>query len=116
MQYYIIGWGLGGSFGGIRNYEVIQVASEGEAEKWACENANEEYDSYDGMYGLSTVESLMEEDEGLDEGEAESIYREGRESWIQYEVYPYTKELEEKYSVHHFENRYKEEMEVKGEH
>jgi hypothetical protein len=57
--YYIIGWGLSGGFGGIRNYEVIQTSSLEEAEKDAYQRALEEYESYSGHHGLRSVDGIM---------------------------------------------------------
>ena len=63
---FIIGSGLGGGFGGQKNFEVIEANSLEDAEKWAWENACEEYESYAGMYGLRDINQIMEED-GIEE-------------------------------------------------
>ncbi len=60
---YIIGYGLGGGFGGAINFEVIQVDNQEQADNFAWENACEEYESYAGMHGLRSVEDIMQEDE-----------------------------------------------------
>lgn len=108
--YYIIGWGLSGGFGGIRNYEVIMADSLEEADKEAYQRAIQEYEQYEGMYGLRSVDDIMEEDE-VDYDEAEEIYNEEREGWIDYSAEPYSKELEKKVEDNHYENRYKKELE-----
>ena len=58
---YIIGYGLAGGFGGARTFEVIQVDSQEEADKWAWENACDEYDRYAGSNGLREVGEIMQE-------------------------------------------------------
>jgi hypothetical protein len=108
--YYIIGWGLSGGFGGIRDYEVIMADSLEEADKEAYQRAIQEYEQYEGMHGLRSVDDIMEEDE-VDYDEAEEIYNEEREGWIDYSAEPYSKELEKKVEDNHYENRYKKELE-----
>ncbi|MFT5348843.1 MAG: hypothetical protein ACI9M3_001884, partial [Bacteroidia bacterium] len=54
------------------------------AEHEAYERAKEEYESYGGMHGLLTVESVMEEDEELTEGEAQAVVNDDMESWLDY--------------------------------
>jgi len=71
---YIIGYGLGGGFGGIRNYEVIQASTQEEADSFAYENACEYYEGYVGNYGLRDLGQIMEEEEIEDEDEAFEIY------------------------------------------
>ena len=63
MELFIIRYGLGGGFGGGNNYEVIETENLEDAEKWAFENACQDYKGYEGMYGLRTVEQIMEEEE-----------------------------------------------------
>jgi hypothetical protein len=107
--YYIIGWGLSGGFGGIRNYEVIQTSSLEEAEKDAYQRALEEYESYSGHHGLRSVDDIMEED-GVEEQEAEEIYNEERENWLDYVAKPYSKEYEKKVKNYHYHNPFKDEL------
>lgn len=107
--YYIIGWGLSGGFGGMHNYEVVIADSQEDAEKQAYSNAIDEYSSYEGLHGLRTVSDIMEEDE-VDEDEAESIYNEEREDWLEYSAKPYSKEYENKIKDNHYENRYSDQM------
>lgn len=105
---FIIGYGLGGGFGGARNFEVIQVDDIEAAEKWAWEAACEEYENYEGMHGLRSIDEIMKEEEIEDEKEAEQVYNEERENWLDYSAKPYSKEYEEKVSGYHYENPYKE--------
>lgn len=107
--YYIIGWGLSGGFGGIHNYEVIEAASLEEAEKDAYQKALEEYENYSGYHGLRSIEDIIEED-GVDEEEAEEIYNEEREGWLDYVAKPYSKEYEKKVKNYHYHNPFKDEL------
>jgi hypothetical protein len=42
---------------------------------------------YDGLHGLRSVDQIVEEDE-VDEDEAYEIWREERESWLEYQAIP----------------------------
>jgi hypothetical protein len=103
---YIIGYGLSGGFGGIRNYEVVEANSESEAEMMAWEAACDEYESYVGMYGLRTVEEIMEEDDIEDDEEAYETFNDERESWLDYNSQPYSKEYENEVKDNHYHNGY----------
>lgn len=107
--YYIIGWGLSGGFGGIHNYEVVQASSLEGAEKDAYQRSIEEYESYSGYHGLRSVDDIMEED-GVDDEEAEEIYNEEREGWLDYVAKPYSKEFENKVKDYHYNNPFKDEL------
>lgn len=87
MPKYKIYYGLGGGFGGARNNEpqIEECKDENEANEIAYELACEEYESYDGMHGLLSIDDIMEE-EGVDESEAEEMWLEQREDWIDYFV------------------------------
>jgi hypothetical protein len=104
---YIIGYGLSGGFGGARNFEVIQADNLDDAENLAYQGACEEYESYVGLYGLRDLGEIMEEEEIEDEDEAIGIFKEERESWLDYSVKPYSKEYEKKVMCHHYHNSYK---------
>jgi hypothetical protein len=105
---FIIGYGLSGGFGGQRNFEVIEVSSQEEADIMAWENACEEYDRYAGSNGLRDVGQIMEEDGIEDEDEAEEAFSEEREGWLDYSAHPYSKEYEKKISGNHYQNDYRE--------
>jgi len=81
-------FGLGGGFGGceMQEWEEMDFASLDEAEKYAYELACEEYDQYDGLHGLRSVEQIMEEDEVEDYDEAYESWLDERESWLDWEV------------------------------
>jgi len=102
---FIIGYGLGGGFGGIHNYEVVEATDLEDAETQAYDKACEEYQQYDGMYGLRDLDAIMEEDD-VDEEEAEEVWNEEREGWLDYVAYPYSDEKAEELSGYHFENPY----------
>lgn len=109
--FYIIGWGLSGGFGGIQNYEVIKADSLEEADKDAYQRAIDEYESYSGLHGLRSISDIMEED-GVDSDEAEDIYNEEREDWLDYSSKPYSKEYEKEIKDYHYHNPYKEEIDL----
>lgn len=83
LKWYKIYYGLGGSFGGEQYGYTAQFGNEEEANKAAWESACEKFESYAGMYGLRTLEDIMEQD-GLDEEEAANVYNEERENWLEY--------------------------------
>lgn len=85
MAKFQIRYGLGGSFGGLCEWENSDAANEVDADLEAWEKACEEYESHAGLHGLRDVEQIMEEDE-VDEEEAWEIYNEERESWLDYET------------------------------
>ena len=104
---FIIGYGLGGGFGGQRNFKVIEANDEDEAFDYAYESASEEYESYSGMHGLRSVSQIMQEDEIEDEEEALEVYDEEKENWLDYSAKPYTKEYEKEVSNYHYHNDFK---------
>ena len=88
---WIIYHGLGGGFGGARSSEAFEgTKDEAETESW--NKACEDYDRYAGLHGLRSLSDIMEEDGIEDEEEAEMIYNEKRESWLDYWVVPYNEE------------------------
>lgn len=109
--YFIIGWGLSGGFGGIQNYEVVKGPSLSWADKESYNRAVDEYESYVGMHGLRSVEDIMEED-GVDEDEANEVYNEEMEGWLDYVSMPYSKESEKELSGYHFHNPYKNKIDL----
>lgn len=85
MSNYRIFAGLGGGFGGANEVDVLENTSRAEAEDYAYELALQEYEMYDGLHGLRTVDDIIDK-EGVDEREAYEIYNEERESWLEYYV------------------------------
>lgn len=90
MSKYKIYAGLGGGFGGAQYVTTEEFESEEAASRYAYECAIEDYQSYEGLHGLASFGDICEnpEDYGLDEDfcdeDAEQIYQEEIESWIEY--------------------------------
>ena len=83
---YKVEYGLGGGFNDVRD-EIKDFKGRKEAEDYSYQSAIEVYQEYEGIHGIRTVEDIMDEDD-VDEGEAEDIYREERESWLEYGATP----------------------------
>jgi hypothetical protein len=65
--------------------ELLEVEmTEKEADEIAYYNAIDDYESYEGMYGLRRIEDIMEEDNIEDFDTAEQMYRDERDSWLNY--------------------------------
>lgn len=85
--------GLGGGFGGAKYIETVEVANEEEASQIAYEYAVEEYESYEGLYGLVSYGDIVDnpEEYGLDEDCQNEeylweAYEEERSTWLNYYV------------------------------
>ena len=94
MAYYKIYAGLGGSFGGAYYRGTFNFENENKASMSAYEFAIEEYQSYEGLYGLTTWEdcrnSLIEE-HGVDNPDDELVdeyYTEEISHWLNYYTVP----------------------------
>ena len=85
MPKYKIFYGLSGGFGGASEGEIEEFENEDIATEYAFSCACEKYDNYVGLYGLRDIQEIMEQDE-VDEDEAEIIFNEERESWLDYYV------------------------------
>lgn len=87
MALYDIRYALGGGFGGVENadWETIEAKSLDDALDEAYQRSADIYESYAGMYGLRSVEDIIEEDDA-DEAAAQDIYIDERESWLDYEA------------------------------
>lgn len=96
MPRFEIHAGLGGGFGGAQFQYYFECADEDMAMDVAFEEACEQYEGYDGMHGISSVEDILQEhNENVEEGEdweelteedADLMWREERESWLDYHV------------------------------
>lgn len=92
MAQYKIYAGLGGGFGGAQYIGTETFETEQAAYDYAFECACEEYDSYEGLHGLTLYNDIYEnpEDYGLDEDateeEIEDAFSNEREGWIEYYV------------------------------
>ena len=69
----------------VKDLDAAQV----EAWQLACEN----HDNWEGMHGLCSVDDFMEEDDTLSREDAEQMYRDDRESNINYEARPIEEEV-----------------------
>lgn len=109
---FIIGYGLGGGFGGINDYEVVNSPDLETASKDAYDRAVDEYESFEGMHGLETYESikerLEEEGEPFDDSDIDEIYNEELESWLEYTCFPWSKEEEKLARRFHYNNPFHE--------
>lgn len=88
MPKYLIYAGLGGGFGKAElvDEEPLEFEDKEAAEEYAFDCACEHYESYLGMYGLRTIEEIMEQDEIDDEEIAGEVFNEERASWLDYYV------------------------------
>lgn len=84
---YVIYAGLGGGFGGAEKIGTYNFKTLREAETYAYEQALEAYEGYEGLHGLRTLDDIMEQDK-VDAGEAQEIYEDEREGWLDYYVKP----------------------------
>lgn len=111
---YIVGYGLGGGFGGINTFEVISAVDSDDAHREACYRAEEEYQNYEGNYGLLSYDEIFEEcvQEGYSMDEIDEVvedrYQEEMWNWLEVSTAPYSKELEAKVSCYHYYNPYEE--------
>jgi len=97
MPRFRIRGALGGGFGGVKNaeWQITHAKDLDEAMEEARQLAIEEYESYAGMHGLREIGEIMEQD-GVDEDEAQSIYNEEMESWLDFEAEPISEHEERK--------------------
>ena len=90
MAFYKINYGCGCG----DNEEYLEFNSENEANDYAYEKAVEDYESYEGLYGIRSMSDIAEEDFGLDFSEldyhigdyavVEAAYFDERESQLSY--------------------------------
>lgn len=92
--------GLGGRFGGANLiFKGVEYDNKEEATKAAYEYAVEEYQFYEGCYGLSSYGDIEAnpEEYGLDENpkaeDVDEVYIEEMEDWIEYYAIPTAKEI-----------------------
>lgn len=85
MTKYMIRYGLGGGFGGAGEWKPTDAETLEQAQKWAYEAACAYYEMYNGFHELRNTHQIMDEEE-CDENEAEEIWRDERESWLDYEA------------------------------
>jgi hypothetical protein len=76
--------GLSGGFGGGSEIGTFE-GTEDEAVEYAWGESCNIFDSYSGNNGLRSVSDIMDDD-NVEEEEAEIIYEDERESWLDYWV------------------------------
>lgn len=97
MAMYNLYAGLGGGFGGAHYMDTCEFETQDEAEKAAYLLAIEEYQSYEGHYGLMSwddIKTEYREENGLCEGELtpedesiiDEMYDEEMYGWLCYHV------------------------------
>lgn len=96
MLYHIYA-GMGGGFGGARYMGTADCKNEEEASRIAYEYAVEEYQQYEGYYGVVDMAEIYENpaEFGIDDEESEcfddeveAVYQDEVESWIEYYAVP----------------------------
>lgn len=93
MKYRLFA-GMGGGFGGPRYQGTFEYNSREEAERDAYEQAEEEYQSYEGYHGILSWEECEDELKELywpeipTEDDVNNYYTEEVESWIDWYVQP----------------------------
>ena len=91
MEKYKCWYGLNGSFGGARDYEIEEFDSGDRAIEYAYNLACEEYSKYEGTNFMRTFGQILEE-ENLDDDvledirKAQDIYESEREEWLEYRI------------------------------
>ena len=105
MSLFNIYAGLGGSFGGAVYRETMEFNDLNDAETYAYNLARDEYEQYEGLYGIKSWGDIAEEmgfdpdDDELSqerkeemEEEISDYYMEEVEQWIEYYVVPVEEE------------------------
>lgn len=85
MPFYKIYAGLSGGFGGAEYVETLELDCYDDALQIAYESAKIMYHDQSGLNGIRSFEEIIEE-EGCDVEEAEEIYMEECENWIDYDA------------------------------
>ena len=78
--------GLGGGFGGSGDWEYIEANDYDDAMQQAWQAACEDYEMYEGMYGLQSWTDIEEENPDWDDTDIEMEYNDQRESRLEYEA------------------------------
>ena len=91
MTLYKIKYGLGGGFGGARESEILDFETLEEAQSAAYDMAVEFASMFEGSYGLPDFGEIKER-EGCSDEEANAIYYEELENWLDYSAEEYHEE------------------------
>ena len=92
MKYRLFS-GMSGGFGGARYQGTFEFDNREQAEQAAYQEAEEEYQSYEGMYGILDWYECRDElkerygEEPTDD-DVDTYYTEEMESWIEYYIQP----------------------------
>jgi hypothetical protein len=86
MKRFKVFAGIGGGFGGGTFRGVEEHTDQSNACVSAYNLAIEEYDDMAGLHGLRSIEDIMEEEDIDDREDAQEMYNEERESWMDYYV------------------------------
>ena len=89
---YNIYAGLGGSFGGAQYDYTKDCKDKEEAENLAYESAVNIYESYEGLHGILDYNDCREVSDS--DGEANEMYQNEIESWIEYYAVPTDEDTE----------------------
>jgi len=93
-KYYFIRGGVSNLF---MNEDAIESVSYDTAMDEAYQMACEVYDDFAGLHGIMSEQDYIDDGEAENEDEAFEIYRDDRESAIDYEVHEITREQYEEF-------------------
>lgn len=85
MPLYLVKYGLGGGFGGAKESEMLECEDKEKALDAAYELAVEFASHFEGTNGLPDYQQIKEEHQCSEE-EANDIYYELLENWLEYSV------------------------------
>ena len=91
MKKFKCWYGLNGSFGGARDYEIEEFENEDRAIEYAYNLSCEEYSKYEGSNSMRTFGQIIEEENLNDDDledirKAQHIYEEERGEWLEYRI------------------------------
>lgn len=106
MKYDIYA-GMSGGFGGANFIKTIDAETAEEADKYAYDEAWEEYESYAGYHGILSWDEIYDESkeagelDGMTDNKIEdyinNLYQEEVESWIEWYAEPHIDGIDPKY-------------------
>ena len=86
MGKFEIRYGVLCGFGCVCDWEDCDACSLDDARNIAYKLACQEYEKYDGMFGLRSIGDILKDGDASDKEEAEEIWREERSSWLEYDA------------------------------
>ena len=99
-------YGMGGGFNE-HYHEVTKAKDLDAANRIAYDMACDNFNNYAGDHGIPSLDDIAEENDldlYDDSEEAEQMYNEEREGWIDYWAKPYTDELAKSLEYEHYQN------------